>query len=242
MKIRFKYILLIASVIGIFPSCKKESKTAYYAGYDYFPNKLGHYVIYEVDSIVHSPFGNYNYRYQVKELIDSIYNNAQGQPTMRIARYYRPANSNLSWNSIFTPQKIWTGNLLPTVAKRQEDNYIYAKLIFPMTLNETWNGNAYNTLGTQNYQYTSLHVPNNLTNSTGTVHFDSTLTVLQQKDSTLLSYHYYFEEYATGIGLIHKVVNYDSSSVFGPNIIPDTSLSTTSGVWYSETYLSSGNQ
>jgi hypothetical protein len=124
---------------------------------------------------------------------------------------------------------------------RQEDNYAYLKLVFPMSLNETWNGNAENTIGTWNYQYTTLHIPLTINGN----HFDSTLTVFQQKDSSLQGYQYYFEQYATGVGLIHKVVIDWSTS--GSNYLSFTApplidSATTGTIFYSETYLSSGNQ
>ncbi|HTB32191.1 MAG TPA: hypothetical protein VK808_09205, partial [Bacteroidia bacterium] len=132
---------------------------------------------------------------------------------------------------------------------RQEDNYQYAKLVFPPTLDETWNGNVLNTFQAYNYQYTSLNTPYTYTvyadsNTLRTVHFDSTLTVLEFKDSaSFQSYGYCFEQYATGIGMFHRVVYLDSSSVITPGFrSPDTSLTTTWGVWYTETCLTSGYQ
>lgn len=240
MKKKIKYILFFSVVIAFF-SCTKEQQPPVYMGYDYFPAKVGHYVIYECDSIVHNIYGNNTYSYQIKELIDSIYSNNQGQPTMRIVRYKR-TDTTEPWSNILISEKVWTGNLLSNMAIRQEDNEVYVKLIFPMTLNETWNGNSFNTIGTWNYQYTALNTPYTLTNYNRSVHFDSTLTVLQHNSANLLNYDYFYEQYATGIGLIKKVVNYDSTMVFGTTIPPDTSLSTTYGVWYTETYLTSGSQ
>ncbi len=69
MKRKIKYTILIASILGIaFASCKKEQQATPYFGHDYFPNKVGHYVIYECDSIVHTNgFGNFHYKYQIKK-------------------------------------------------------------------------------------------------------------------------------------------------------------------------------
>jgi hypothetical protein len=246
MKRKIKYgILLISLLSVVFFSCKKKEYTPLFYGYDYFPNKVGHYVIYECDSLVKTAgFGDINYHYQIKEVIDSIFNNNQGQPTQRIVRYKR-TDTTIPWSNILTPEKVWTGALLSNMATRLEDNVNYVKLVFPASLSETWNGNVLNTIGPYSYQYTSLNIPYTLTtiNSKTIVPFDSTLTVLEYRDSTFLSYNYYFEQYAVGIGMIHRIYYYDSSSTIIPCYTsPDTSNANTWGVWYTETCLTSGNQ
>lgn len=246
MKRKITYSILLTCLLSVvFFSCKKKEYTPIFYGYDYFPNKVGHYIIYECDSMVYlgKGFGKITYRYQIKEVIDSIYNNNQGQPTQRIVRYKRKSDT-IQWSNILVPQKVWTATLLSSMAIRMEDNYQYVKLVFPASLNETWNGNNLNTLGgSQNYKYTSLNTPYDLTtiNTKQIIHFDSTATVAEQKDSGFDFYNYYFEQYAAGIGMIHRIFYADSSSILF-NLPPDTSLSTTKGVWYTETYLSSGNQ
>jgi len=246
MKTKLKYVLLFASILCIVIfSCRKEPQPTIYYGYDYFPTKVGHYVIYQCDSITVNLFSKNvppfdTFKYQIKEVIDSIYQNNSGQPTMRIVRYKR-TDTSMAWSNILTEEKVWTGNLLPTQALRMEDNYNYIKLIFPMTLNEQWNGNAYNTIGAWNYQYTALHVPATINGT----RFDSTLTVSQQKDSSLQGYQYYFEQYATGVGLVHKVVidwNTDGSNFLSFTSPPLIESATGGTIFYSEIYLSSGNQ
>ncbi len=242
---QLKYGVILLSVFSIaFFSCKKKEYAPPYLGYDYFPNNVGHYVIYECDSIVVNPFKSSTppfdtFKYQIKEVIDSIYNNNQGQPTQRIVRYKRAdsVTNTLPWSSILVPQKVWTGTLLSNMATRLEDNNNYVKLVFPISANEIWNGNAINSMPTWNYQYTALNTPATINGHT----FDSTLTVMQQSYSSFFQYQYYYEQYATGIGLIYKeVIDYsDTSFISNP---PPSSIATSGTVFYSETYLSSGNQ
>jgi hypothetical protein len=237
-----KFIIPCSIFIILFLfSCKKEQNQPVYLGYDYFPANVGHYVIYQCDSVYFNPYSSNKPQfdtsiYQIKEVIDSIYNDNQGRPTMRIVRYKRN-NDSISWNNISLPEKVWSGNLLSTTAQRLEDNYRYVKLIFPVSLNATWNGNVYNTLGEWDYKYTSVNTPLTL----GSAHFDSTLTVAQQNYSTLLQYQYYEEQYATGIGLIYKeVIDYTCQNLqFSAPPPIDSANSGT--IFYSETYLSSGN-
>lgn len=245
MKVILKYVMLVIGMTSIiFISCKKEQQqtTNNYMGYDYFPNNEGHYVIYQCDSIIANPLSSHvppvdTFKYQVKEVIDSIFVNNQGQPTQRIVRYKR-TNDSTPWTNIFTSEKVWSGNLLSNMAQRQEDNYRYIKLVFPMSLNETWNGNAMNMLGIWNYQYTTLNVPATINGTT----FDSTLTVLQLNNPNLYGNQFYEEQYATGVGLVYKEVIDWTASALSFTAPPNVDSATSGTILYTETYLSSGNQ
>jgi hypothetical protein len=244
MKREIKYAVLVAGILAVaFLSCKKEQQQTLYMGYDYFPNNKGHYVIYQCDSIIVNPFkATYpqfdTFKYQIKEVIDSIFPNNSGQPTQRIVRYKR-TDTTIPWTNIFTIEKVWTGTLLPNIAVRLEDNYDYVKLVFPMSLNEQWNGNVMNTItGQGDYQYATLNTPA-IVNGT---RFDSTLTVMQYSAAGLDFNQYYYEQYATGVGLVYKeVVNWSTNNLFftAPPPLDSANYGT---IFYSETYLSSGNQ
>lgn len=239
MKKGIKYILLTGIVSLAFFSCKKEQQPVVYMGYDYFPNNVGHYVIYQCDSIAVVGFNIDTFKYQIKEVIDSVFkfNGTQEYFTQRIVRYKR-TDTTIPWSNIFLPEKVWTGTLLPNMAKRQEDNIVYVKLVFPMSLNEQWNGNAFDTItGQGDYQYTTLNTPLTINGTT----FDSTLTVMQVNQSSFLSYQYCYEQYAAGVGLIYKeVIDYsDTSFISNP---PPVNSATSGTILYTETYLSSGNQ
>jgi hypothetical protein len=234
---------MLIGILGFaFLSCKKEKQPVAYLGYDYFPNKVGHYIIYQCDSVIFNPYSKHSPQfdtsnYQIKEVIDSIYNN-EGQITQRIVRYKRYDTSNLSWSSIFTPEKVWTGSLQSNMAIRQEDNNVYIKLVFPMSVNATWNGNAMNNIGAWNYTCTEFNSPATV----GGVYFDSTLTVVQINNPTYTSNQYYCEQYATGVGLVFKKVVDWSDSAFSFTEPPPVAKATKGTIYYTETYVSSGNQ
>jgi len=97
-------------------------------------------------------------------------------------------------------QDVWYENLLDTKAEKVEENIRYIKLVFPVKEGKSWDGNAYNTLGTWNYTYTDVDVPLIINNNT----FDSTLTVLQLDNPLLISYEHSEEQYARGVGMIYK--------------------------------------
>jgi hypothetical protein len=228
-------------------SCKKDNPvTPIYYGYNYFPNRVGHYVIYNVDSIVVNQLHAQpidTFKYQIKEVIDSFFTDGSGRPTQRIVRYKR-ADSTKAW----VIQKVWSGNLTTTTAERTEDNIRFLKLTFPIKLSATWNGNINYTIGDWEYQYTNVNGGFTL----GKNYFDSTLTVLQDSNLNLVQHQFYLERYAANVGLIYKdVIDLSYSGPSGifpaliqPNLVITPSIldSLNSGsVVYTENYVSSGN-
>jgi hypothetical protein len=208
-------------------SCKKDNKVPpLNLGYNYFPNNVGHYVIYNADSMVINAFTSTTdtFIFQIKEVIDSIFMDGSNRPTQRLVRYKRP-NDTSKW----VLEKVWSANLTATDAEKVEDNIRYVRLIFPPNLNASWNGNGFNTMGDWEYQYTAVDVPLTL----NSVNFDSTLTVVQLNNHNGIQNQYYEEQYARNIGLIYKqITDETSTAIFGPY---------TSGVIYTETYVSSSN-
>ena len=108
--LQFKYqLLLLSGLIFNLYSCKKDSTIVLDAGYAYFPNKAGHYIIYDVDSIVHNDFKKTvdTFRFQLKEYIESVFYDNSGRPTLRIERYTKDFNSTI-------PSVSYTHLTLPT--------------------------------------------------------------------------------------------------------------------------------
>jgi len=227
-------------------SCKKDqSVPPLNYGYNYFPNNVGHYVIYNVDSIVVNTLHAQpldTFKYQIKELIDSTFTDGSGRPTQKVIRYRR-FDPTKDW----VIEKVWSANLTSTTAERVEDNIRYVRLTFPINVNATWNGNVYNTIPNDSwsYTYTSVDQPYTLGNN----NFDSTLTVVEDSIRTGVSHRYYMEQYARNIGRIsRKYIDLEDtgfvSQLILPNLIitPSLMLQLNSGsVVYTENYVSSGN-
>ena len=196
-------------------------------GYNYFPNNIGHWVVYQVDSLVWD--GNNSgflttYHFQIKEIIESNFNDNSGRPTQRIERYTRACDT-CDW----VIKNVWYSNLTKSSAEKVEENNRYIKLIFPVKLNSTWNGNAYNSLGEWDYSYTSVNVNAKVnTNS-----FDSTATVLQYADSNMIVKDFSTESYAKNVGLIYKCFYHQE--------IDPTNGKITNGVKYYYSLLTWGN-
>ncbi|MFI5164109.1 MAG: hypothetical protein ACHQHP_02560 [Bacteroidia bacterium] len=206
MKMGKKIFLFFFFCGTVFYSCKKDKQvTSTDLGYNYYPNDVGHYVTYQVDSIWRDDKSNVHdtIRYMLKELIAATFWDNSNRPTLRIERYYKFYHFNThSYDTAWSAPRVWTANRTQTTLERKEENITYVKLVFPPALNAQWNGNEYNTLGENDYKVMSVDKPD----AVGAMHFDSVavITIAQLNDVNYIEYMYQYEKYARNIGLIHK--------------------------------------
>ena len=185
-------------------SCHKDNPVAAIdAGYNYFPSGIGHWIIYDVDSTYYEE-GNGNVvtlKYQLKEIIESTFDDNSGRPTQRIERYTRLFNPDTPYDQLpWQIAAVWTSNLTPALAERKEDNQTYIKLIFPPRAGKKWNGNASNAMDKWEYEYTAVDVA-----QTVNLSFDSTLTVTQTGlNDPIINIQTSTEIYARNVGMIYK--------------------------------------
>ena len=190
MRIELYFVLLI-----IISSCKPivYEETNFF--YNYYPLQINQVKEFFVTNIVHNSFGKDTNTYFLKEIITDYNINMEGDTVYTVERYWK-VDSSLSYEI----KDVWTSKKNLSAGYLNEENITYTKLIFPLSLNIYWNGNAFNNLGYQEYSIESLNIPFQLNN----VIFDSSLTVIQNYKSNLLEFENSKEIYATGIGLIYK--------------------------------------
>lgn len=193
------YIIVVTTVgVLLFSSCKKEKVVITpEMGYNYFPFHVGHWVTYKVDSIHYNDFTTKSdtSHFLVKEYYESMFNDLSGRPTIRIERH-RKDNDTTNWYI----KDVWYANCNAFAAEKIEENVRFVKLIFAVEKEKKWNGNVYNTLVSQTYNYKNVDEAYNINN----LMFDSTLTVMQKDVQTLISSDYQKEVFARNIGLIYK--------------------------------------
>ena len=189
--------LIIFSVSAILIQCKKETLPPVDFHHDYFPLEIGHYLIWDVDSVVYDDFTGTvdTFYYQVKELVESEFVDGDGLASYRLERYIR-----FDHEEEWSIKNIWKARIDGARALKTEENITFIKLAFPPENNKTWDGNAYNSLNEQQYVFRSVHEPF-LING---LPVDSTVTVLQRDFETLISEDYQLEVYAKNFGLIYK--------------------------------------
>jgi hypothetical protein len=195
---------LLAATFFLFSACKKDEKIPD-AGYSYFPNNIGHWCIYEVDSTVYDGFDHdtTNYRYQVKEVIESYFTDNSGRQAMRVERYKRPYIDTIPYANLpWTISRVWTFVRTSSEAEKVEEDQRFIRLTFVPRELKKWDGNAYNTIGAWSYKYTSVDAPYSI----NSMSFDSTLNVVQKLDTNKLDYRIYNERYARHVGMIEKNV------------------------------------
>jgi hypothetical protein len=195
------YLLPLAAYL-IFPSCNKD-EPAPDLGYTYFPDKVGHYVIYEVDSTAKDDGVGFDttYRFQVKEVIQSIYTDNSGRPTMRLERYRKNYDPNVPYSQqTWTGPRIYSANLTNTTGERIEENIRYTRITFPVKRGTTWNANANNVLEGWESKFTSVHQPEIVNGFS----FDSVATVKEHIDTNIVTYKFAVAKYAKNVGLVYR--------------------------------------
>ena len=203
LKSYFSINKLLAFALGIvlLASCKPEKVKVYSSFYQYYPLKVGNYLIYHVDSIkyfkslltVKPPD---TIRYQIMDSVQSKFIDGTGQIAFRIQESRRSSSSN-PWQII----RAFSRSINDRNGQQVDGNNRLIKMIFPVSQNASWNPDLYNTTDSAhllNAKYTQVHMPY----FNQTLNFDSTVLVQLQADSNLITYIVYNERYAAQIGLI----------------------------------------
>lgn len=158
----------------------------------------GRYVVYDVASVEHFELAEDIYRfYQLKEVFVAPFTDPEGRESWRIERYIRPIGSQ-RWEI----DSVWQARLDNGRYIRTENNTPFIRLAFPERAGLSWNGNAFNALGAETYRIEQFNQPFRVRNRS----FNPTLTVLQQRDSSLIHRDFRYEVYAQEIGMVYKRV------------------------------------
>jgi hypothetical protein len=198
-------IVLFFTLLVYASSCKKEElvESDQSVDFSYFPLLEGHWAEYEVDSIVHYDSDDTylvdtaisNFRFYMREEVDSSFMDGENQQAFVIRRYRRDADT-LPW----TLMEVGTAKITPYSAQEVENNIRFVRLEFPIRTSSEWNGNAYNYYPVENYSYESVHDPLQV----GSFSFDSTVTVIQNDFVSQINRVNKKEVYGAQVGLLFK--------------------------------------
>lgn len=212
--LRILSFLFFAIGIIFFVSCENEIETLdeEALGFRYAPVGIGKYWIYKSDSIVYKLDGADvdSLSGYIKEEITDTLVNAANEKVYRLERSFK-RNINDQWG---TP-RVWTTQKSELNYIRTEENLKFVKLVFPPSLNSTWDGNVFIdpllklTIGGEQiepfkgfwdytvdstdlvYQYDSLVL-------------DEVLKIVHVDDEDFLEKRYSEEQYAANVGLVYK--------------------------------------
>lgn len=163
-------------------------------GYDYFPNEVLTYKEYFVDSTAHG-ITKENFQFYLREELTESFVDDEGQVSVRVERF-KKLNIDDEWQLT----DVWTQKRTSTNAQRVEENVRFVRLAFPVDLDETWDGNAYNSNDEWIHSYLEIDIPKTV----GDFAWGKTLTVEQRNNVNLVDQELATEIYAKGVGLVYK--------------------------------------
>lgn len=177
------------------------------SGKEYFPVEEGREWVYSSDSIVYDENEGIidTLRGFIKERITDV----NGEGRFVIERSFRK-NVDEPWEV----SDIWSGRLEDTRAIRTEENLSFIKLIFPPSINRSWDGNA---LFDQNVEIVIAGEPLrpyqgwdyqiaavNGTYNNEMISTDDVIDVLQVDEESFIDRRYSLERFAKNIGMVEK--------------------------------------
>ncbi len=236
--------LVGVGILFLLMACTKKTNSVPDSGHEYAPSAIGKYVIYDVDSTVYDDFKKDTtyYKYRIKEKLEQFFTDNEGRQAIKLVRYIKTYNPLVNYNDIpWTIKDVWSYTKTSRFLEVVEEDVRFTKLIFPIKEDDTWNGNAKNTLGSCEYKYDYIdrvEVINGMK-------MDSMLLVVQKNDkNNVIHREYFVEKYAKHIGLVYREIKdlYSNTVIVNPNgggIIP-VEQRIQKGVIYKLTYISHG--
>ncbi|MBP9070154.1 MAG: hypothetical protein KBG47_11640 [Bacteroidia bacterium] len=225
-------------VCVLLTSCKKKTEDATSVlGLDYYPTKIGKFVVYDVDSTVYNDLSmdTITYKYRIKERLVENFTDNEGRQAIRLERSIKMYNPNKSYDSMaYTVKEAWMINANDKKVQVVESNLRYTKLTFPVLQNSTWDGNANNNLGQMMYAYSVIDKAETM----NAIALRNVLTVKQRDDRSLIAVQYYTEKYAKGVGLVYREIKDIYSNTVIANIPVEQRIE--KGLIYKQTLVSYG--
>jgi hypothetical protein len=185
--------------LALFAGCDGEENLMRDPGTAYFTLKKGLYHVYAVNEIRHSASAApevLNYEIMT-EVVDS-FPSAQGDYTYVIHRSRR-ASEGEPWEQLDT----WSARKDKSEVIVSEGNIPFVKVSFPLREDTRWDGNAFNTIGVDEYELKDINQPREVNGMT----FEITMTIEQERNEDVIVYRDERSEvYALDVGLIYKEV------------------------------------
>ena len=223
--------------------CKKKTESPPDLGYDYAPELIGKYVVYDVDSTIYDDFNNdiTYYKYSIKEKYEEAFTDNESRPAIKIVRYIKNYSPTISYdNMAWTIKDVWMANKTKTTYEVVEEDVRFVKLSFPLKEEAEWNGNAQNTNPEWLYTYKYFDQKEMINNMT----FENVLYVEQKDDKNKNNIHreFYIEKYAKHVGLVYKEIKdlLSYTVTVGPGGIIPVEDRINKGVKYKMTYVTHG--
>ncbi len=171
-------------------------------GYDYFPLNVGAFWIYDVQEINFDASGPDTIHYELRNSLSEKVE--QDENSYYILNREKRIEGAVDWQI----SDVWMIRQNQFTGIVSEENIPYAKLTFPVVINKTWDGNAFNTLAYTEYRYKEADPA-----SYDELIADQAKVKVQISDipKNIVNRDERFEVYARGVGLVEKnyiILNY----------------------------------
>lgn len=188
-----KQILVVFCAILIFSACKKSEEAPYF-GYEYFGLTEGRYVSYDVMEISHD-ISSDTTRYILKTVVGEDFVDNEGRTAKKLYRYA------YDWETEeLIDERVWTSIIDQGRGEVVEENRRKIRMVFAVTIDKTWDVNAFNPEEEEEVYYEDINKSYNINGVT----VDSSVRVEYEDFFSLVDYDRKYEVYGKNIGLIHR--------------------------------------
>lgn len=179
--------------------CREEETLILDSGAEYFPIKKGLYHVYSVNEVRYGPGSDpEELNYELMTAVVDSFPSAQDGFTYVIHRSRRMAAGS-PWEAVDT----WSARKDKSEVIVSEGNTAFVKLRFPVRADFRWDGNAFNSLGEDEYEFKDIRQPMVLDGMT----FEKTMTVEQELNDDLIVFRDERKEmYALDVGLVYREI------------------------------------
>jgi hypothetical protein len=162
---------------------------------EYFPTMNGHFQIYDINEVIYTLGDPDTFLYQLKTVVIDSFQNSDLTYTYVIHRSVRD-DASKPW----TYKDTWSSRMETDKAIESEENVDFVKLVFPFQVGSKWNGNAYNTVGAEEYELMSFE-PKTINDVT----FNDCITIKQRDNQDFIVFlDKRYEAYARKVGLVQR--------------------------------------
>lgn len=160
-------------------------------------------IIFDNEGLTVDTFVSYR-----QERLAGVFTDSEGKEAHRLI-----ISKKVDWNDEYKETDLWTTQINDAGFQRKEENLNFVKLIFPVVLGETWDGNQFLdttkvfVAGEELRMYTNWKYEYDSRHDSMTVRgevFNDVLRVFQANNTNALHRRYSVEHYAKGVGLIRR--------------------------------------
>jgi hypothetical protein len=204
----FLFLIVVSIVVS---SCHQKHTDVgpTVLGLDYYPLDSGRFWVYSIHQTIFNSVTT-DTTFQMKEVIYDTMHFANNI-IYQLYRFYR-SDSTVPWPA--QPDSVWTLTSNNYELDIKENDVEFVRLAFPLSNNQTWNGNARNIGNAQQYSIINFGTSFSDTISSSLINtYAQTCTVQEANNSSIVGVDSRKRIYAKGIGLVYRkytTLNYDT--------------------------------